>query len=167
MSDPNAEPTASLATRLRDLPGATWARAVPYSAVAGLAIGIPSDLIPNPLFGRPVPVGPIDYVIWAITAGLMGLIFAVRNDPADHDDTQPAVGGLLAFLAVGCPTCNQIVVALVGSSGALSWWAPAQPAVGLAAIALLVMALRKRLATYDIDACPLPATVTDETRSRR
>ena len=53
--------------------------------------------------------------------------------------------------------CNQAVVALVGISGALSWWAPVQPIVGLVAVALLVWTLRKRLRTYRAVACPIPA----------
>ena len=52
--------------------------------------------------------------------------------------------------------CNQAVVALVGVSGALSWWAPVQPFVGLLAVALLLYTLRKRLNTYRLAACPVP-----------
>ena len=47
-------------------------------------------------------------------------------------------------------------VALVGVSGALSWWAPVQPFVGLLAVALLVYTLRKRFNTYRLAACPVP-----------
>ena len=61
----------------------------------------------------------------------------------------------MSFLAVGCPVCNQAVVALVGTSGALSWWAPVQPFVGLVAIGLLLWTLRQRLATYELVACPI------------
>jgi hypothetical protein len=39
----------------------------------------------------------------------------------------------------------------------MSWWAPVQPLVGAAAIGLLLMALRQRLATYQLTACPIPA----------
>ncbi len=68
-------------------------------------------------------------------------------------------GGLISFLAVGCPVCNQLVVALVGTSGALSWWAPVQPVVGVLAVAMLVYTLRMRLATYRLTACPVPELV--------
>lgn len=66
-------------------------------------------------------------------------------------------GGFASFLAVGCPVCNQAVIALVGAGGALSWWAPVQPVLGVLAIALLVHTLRRRLATYDLASCPIPA----------
>ncbi len=127
-------------------------------------IGLPSDLIENPIFGRPVPIRTIDYVIWAVTSLLIGLVFAIRPTPvtAEHvaDDEQQQSraiwGGFVSFLAVGCPVCNQLVVAAVGASGALSWWAPVQPAVGLAAVGLLLWALKKRLDTYELTSCPLP-----------
>ena len=147
--------------QLRALPPTTWMRALPIAAVAAAAIAIPADLIENPIFGRPIDPKPIDYVILAATAALIGLIFAIRPDAAsardESDQTRTVWGGFVSFLAVGCPVCNQAVVALVGTSGALSWWAPVQPIVGLLAIALLIHALRRRLDTYDLVACPVPA----------
>ncbi|NIR41534.1 MAG: hypothetical protein GWN79_26675, partial [Actinobacteria bacterium] len=94
------------------------------------------------------------------TAALIGIILAIRPDaPNVRDETdqnRTMWGGFVSFLAVGCPVCNQAVVALVGTSGALSWWAPVQPVVGLAAVALLVHTLRRRLDTYRLAACPIP-----------
>lgn len=144
---------------LRALPAATWLRAIPYAAITAVLIGVPSDLIDTPIFGRPVETRPIDYVILAITSALIGLVFAVRvpRHSALDDDTRPVWGGFVSFLAVGCPVCNQLVVALVGTSGALSWWAPVQPVVGLIAIGLVLFALKRRLATYELVACPIPA----------
>ena len=137
-----------------------------YGVVAAVLIGIPSDLIDTPIFGRPIDARWLDWVILAITSALIGLIFAIRPPSGGADaDADSAVerqgtttlwGGLVSFLAVGCPVCNQAVVALVGISGALSWWAPVQPIVGLAAVALLVWTLRKRLRTYRTVACPIP-----------
>lgn len=146
--------------QLRALPPATWLRALPYAAVAAVLIAVPSDLIDTPFFGRPVEVRTIDYVILAITAGLIGLIFAIRvpqDEAAERQDTRTVWGGFVSFLAVGCPVCNQLVVGLVGTSGALSWWAPVQPIVGLAAVGLLLWTLRYRLRTHELSACPVPA----------
>ena len=75
----------------------------------------------------------------------------------ERDERRTVWGGFVSFLAVGCPVCNQAVVALVGTSGALSWWAPVQPVVGVAAVALLLYTLRKRLETYQLTSCPVPA----------
>jgi len=146
--------------KLRALSPSTWPRAALFAAIAAVVIGVPSDLIDTPVFGRPVDTRPIDYVILVITAALIGLIFAIRGEQpstvTERDDTRTVWGGFVSFLAVGCPVCNQAVVALVGTSGALSWWAPLQPVVGLAAIGLLLYTLRKRLTTYDLAACPVP-----------
>jgi hypothetical protein len=153
---------------LRELPRAVWPRAVVYGAITAVLIGIPSDLIDTPIFGRPIDARWLDYVILATTSALIGLILAIRppaageNADAESDverqGTTTLWGGLVSFLAVGCPVCNQAVVALVGISGALSWWAPVQPVVGLAALTLLVWTLRKRLRTYRAVACPIPAS---------
>lgn len=156
---------AAVLRELRELPRAVWPRAVVYGAIAAVLIGIPSDLIDTPIFGRPIDALWLDWVILAITSALIGLIFAIRppsaasstEDAVERQGTTTLWGGLVSFLAVGCPVCNQAVVALVGISGALSWWAPVQPVVGLAAVALLVWTLRKRLRTYRAVACPLPA----------
>lgn len=151
------------------LPRATWPRAVLFAGIAAVLIAVPSDLIDTPIFGRPVAVRWIDYVILAVTSALIGLIFAIRLEPAeeassqelaltvDRQGTRTIWGGFVSFLAVGCPVCNQAVVALVGVSGALSWWAPVQPIIGLLAVGLLLYTLRKRLNTYRLAACPVPA----------
>ncbi|MEQ8719211.1 MAG: hypothetical protein RIE08_16495 [Acidimicrobiales bacterium] len=162
---------------LRSLPLRTWPRAVPIALIAYVLIAVPSDLIDTPWFGRPVPIRAIDYVIASIAAALIGLTLAIRPESSvvdgvagsggdtaradavgalEGEDTRTVWGGFASFLAVGCPVCNQAVVALIGTGGALSWWAPVQPVVGLIAIGLLVHTLRRRLATYDLVACPLP-----------
>lgn len=148
-------------TQLRALPPTTFVRAVPYAVIAAVVIGIPADLIDTPIFGRPVDTRPIDYIIWIITSALIGLVFAVRlpasaRDEQERNETRTVWGGFVSFLAVGCPVCNQAVVALIGTSGALSWWAPVQPFVGALAIGLVLWALRTRLATYQLTACPIP-----------
>ena len=156
-------------TELLELPRSTWPRAVVFAGIAAVLIAVPSDLIDTPIFGRPVEVRWIDYVILAVTSALIGLIFAIRPEPSevaateelavtvDRQGTRTIWGGFVSFLAVGCPVCNQAVVALIGVSGALSWWAPVQPFVGLLAVGLLLYTLRKRLNTYKLATCPVPA----------
>lgn len=147
-----------LAARLRAQPADTWVRAAGYAVVAAVLIAVPSALIDTPLFGRPVPVRAIDPVILAATATLIGLILAIRapdDASAAADERRTLWGGFVSFLAVGCPVCNQAVVALVGASGAMAWWAPVQPLVGALAIGLLLWTLRRRLLTFDLAACPV------------
>ncbi|MEM9653347.1 MAG: hypothetical protein AAGA65_14710 [Actinomycetota bacterium] len=149
---------------LRLLGPRTWLRAALLAPVVALIIAVPADLIDNPVFGRPIPPKPIDYGILAVTAALIGLILAIRPEPSaatERQETRTLWGGAVSFLAVGCPVCNQAVVALVGTSGALSWWSPVQPIVGLVAVGLLVWTLSLRLRTYRLTACPLPGSSSE------
>ena len=125
--------------------------------VSALAIGLPTDVIPNPVFGRQgTPVEPWAVPVLAITSVLSGLLFATylrSGEPVDGDDTEGldrpsrfgSLGGLLSFFAIGCPICNKLVVIALGTSGALTWFAPIQPYLGVVALALLAWALRVRL----------------------
>ncbi|GGT37392.1 hypothetical protein GCM10010271_46780 [Streptomyces kurssanovii] len=57
--------------------------------------------------------------------------------------------GLLSLLAVGCPVCNKLVLVLLGTSGALTYWAPLQPLVAVVSFVLLAEAALRRLSTAD------------------
>jgi hypothetical protein len=114
--------------------------------LATLAIGIPTDVIPNPIFARPTtPVRGLDYVFLATTAVLAGLLAASFAFPQTRacatQQGRATAGGLLSFLAIGCPTCNKVVVLAIGASGALDWFAPLQPLLGVASVALLLVAV--------------------------
>lgn len=51
-----------------------WAVAAIAALIALVLTGIPTAIIANPLFVRMTPVRPQDYIIWAATAVLIGLI---------------------------------------------------------------------------------------------
>ncbi len=117
-------------------------------------MGVPTDVIPNPVFGRPIDVTWWSYPVLVATAVLGGLLIAtyVRSEPGggaidelDRPGRTGGAGGLLSFFAVGCPTCNKLVVVALGSTGALDWFAPAQPLLAAASLLLLAWALRARL----------------------
>jgi len=131
-----------------------WVSAGVGAVVTALLVGIPTDVIPNPVFGRPVEVTWWSYPVLVVTAVFGGLLIAtyVREPgtaPLDEELDRPGrtggIGGLLSFFAVGCPTCNKLVVVALGSTGALDWFAPAQPLLAVASIVLLAWALRARL----------------------
>lgn len=135
-----------------------WLLAAAAGIVTALAIGLPTDVIPNPVFGRPVPVTWWSLPVLLVTAVLGGLLAAtyVRDPMVDLD--RPArvggLGGLLGFFAVGCPVCNKLVVVALGTTGAVELFAPVQPLLALASIVLLAVALRRRL--HGELACPVP-----------
>jgi len=140
-----------------------WATAVVAGLLVTIAVGVPSDVIPNPVFGRPVEVTWWSYPVLVATAVLGGLLAAtyvrrpdgtdspVGDDELDRPGRVGGVAGLLSFFAIGCPTCNKLVLAAVGTSGALDWFAPAQPLLAIASLVLLAWALRARL--RDADTC--------------
>jgi len=141
-------------TELAHWPLRRWGTAAAAAVVAALAIGLPTDVIPNPVFGRPVDITWWSYPVLVITAVLSGLLVAtyVRDpdmgpptDELDSAGRAGGIGGLLTFFAVGCPTCNKIAVVALGSTGALDWFAPAQPLLAIASIVLLMWALQSRL----------------------
>jgi hypothetical protein len=139
-----------------------WTAAAGGAVAVALLIGLPTEMIPNPVFARPLPVLWWNYPVWLATAVMSGLLLAtyVREGAAAADE-QPSrrggLGGLLAFFAVGCPICNKLVVVALGTSGAMTWFAPLQPVLAIGALALLVAALRGRLRGQR--ACAVPRRV--------
>jgi hypothetical protein len=137
-----------------------WTTAIGGAVAVALAIGLPTEMIPNPWFHRMMPVVWWNIPVWLATAALSGLLLAtyVREGPAP-DVTRSArggIGGVLAFFAVGCPVCNKLVVVALGTSGAMSWFAPVQPLLAVAALGLIAVALRSRLRGER--SCPVPTS---------
>jgi hypothetical protein len=134
------------------------------AALAGLAyllvVGVPTDLIDTPVFGREIPPTWWSWPALAVSSVLAGLLAATyvragetpeQLGPVERGGT---AGGVLTFFAVGCPVCNKLVLLALGSSGAITWFEPVQPVLQLAAMALLGWALHRRLAGEL--ACRLP-----------
>lgn len=158
------------ATRLlRTVAPRTWLRAGAIGVVAALVIGLPTDVVPNPVFGRSsIPVRWWDPVVLVATSFLIGLVLALRPSDvadgdheevtasADGDDRRVLLGGVGGLLAVGCPTCNHLVVAVIGTSGALSFFQPIQPILALASVGLLGWAVRRRVRDLRDPSCPVP-----------
>ncbi|WP_418606842.1 hypothetical protein [Georgenia sp. SUBG003] len=55
--------------------------AVAATVVVAVTIGVPTVLIPNPLFGREIPVEPWSYPVWVLTSVLAGLLVATYVRP--------------------------------------------------------------------------------------
>ena len=129
-----------------------------FAVAFALLIGIPTVLIPNPVFGRQVPVQAWNYPVWIASSILGGMLAAsyVRHardevDATRADDAGDApsrfgmVGGVLAWFAVGCPVCNKLALLALGYSGAITWFAPVQPFLAAAALITTAGALVVRL----------------------
>lgn len=132
--------------QLRTWSGRRWLMAALSALVTVAFIGVSTAMIPNPVFGRDIPTTPWAWPVLIITAVLAGLIAAtyVRSG-SEKLSKRGIAGGLLSYFAVGCPVCNKLVLLAFGYTGALEWFAPAQPVLAVLGIGLLGYALYRRL----------------------
>jgi hypothetical protein len=153
-----------------------FAWAIAWTLVSLVAFGLIAAILPNPVFGRQIPPEPFAIAIWLVSAPLMGLLgatYMARAVPARatpgavalvpagdlserRGTTIGTVASLGAFLAIGCPVCNKIALVLLGTSGAMTLFAPIQPIIGAASLMLLAgtLAWRFRLRVRG-GACPI------------
>jgi len=148
-----------------------WSLSALYTAGSALLLGVPTLLIPNHLFSRTVPTSLQDYVIWIISALLLGPLLALMTlypmpsskaaqEKRSLAGSGRAFGGaVLSFFSVGCPVCNKVVVLLLGLGGAMTIFNPLRPFLGLASIVLLgvTLFLRVRVVRYG---CSIPPQKT-------
>lgn len=138
-----------------------WVVSGVVAALVALVMGLATAIIDNPLFVRMIPTPWWAYPVWIASAVLLGLLVGTYVAPrgkeatATRNDQRRGLGGmLLAWFAVGCPTCNMLVVLALGTSGAVSWFQPLQPILAAGSLVLLVIALRSRL--RNATSCPAP-----------
>ncbi|MFF8818449.1 hypothetical protein ACF07D_10695 [Leucobacter sp. NPDC015123] len=128
-------------------------------------VGVATVLIPNPWFAREIETVWWNYPVWILTAIGVGLLTAtymrpagtggVTETPTERRSTRMGLaGGVLTWFAVGCPVCNKIALIALGYSGAITWFAPLQPVLAVAALLLTAIALVWRLSGQV--ACPMP-----------
>ena len=136
---------------LRAWPARRWRAATLAALGTVLLVGLPTVLIPNPVFGREIPMTWWSWPVLIVAAVLSGLLVGtyVSAPQPEGLEEQGArrgmLGGLLTFFAVGCPVCNKIVLLALGSAGAMQWFAPVQPLLAVAAVVALAWALHTRL----------------------
>lgn len=151
-----------------------------------LLVGVVTVLIPNPWFARDIDTVWWNYPVWILTAigaGMLTATYVRTPGPAgsdaatvpgasDDSDSPEArrsarmgiAGGVLSWFAVGCPVCNKLALLALGYSGAITWFAPVQPFLALAAMVLTGVALVWRLRGQV--ACPVaPAAASPATNS--
>ena len=159
-----------LATVKRFLVLRTWSATHWVVAVLGglttfLLLGLPTDVIDNPIFGRAIDETPWSMPVLVVTSLLSGLLIATYVDApfARGSARAGSLGGLFAFFAIGCPVCNKLVLVALGTTGAMNFFAPVQPYLAVTGLVLLVWALVRRLG--GVESCPLPGMV-DVSRHR-
>jgi hypothetical protein len=153
---------------LRSWTARRWLVAAATTVVVTLVTAIPTDLIDTPVFGRQVSPAAWAWPALLVSSALAGLLtatYVAAAQPATQStERRGLLGGLLTYFAVGCPVCNKLVLLALGASGAMRWFAPVQPLLQVAAVALLTWALQQRLrgerfcrTTFKPPAMPEPA----------
>ncbi|WP_201774754.1 hypothetical protein [Demequina salsinemoris] len=146
---------------LRAWPARRWWFALGTAVATFLFIAIPTDLIPNPLFGREIPPTPWSWWALGISSVLAGLVAATYVAAPEEARTEKEgrlgmAGGIVTFFAVGCPVCNKIVLLALGYTGAIQWFEPIQPYLAIGAIGLLGWAFVARVRRER--SCVIPRT---------
>lgn len=147
-----------------------WVVAISVGVLTYFVIALPTAVVENPIFGREIAVTSWSVTVIVISSILTGLLTAtyVKNDFSDENPKHLKIGSagaLLSFFAVGCPVCNKLALIALGYSGAIQYFAPIQPYLALAGIALLMYSLRMRL--NNEYSCSLPFQSTSKTMGEK
>lgn len=141
-----------------------WGIALVSGVAVAALVALPTAVIPNPVFGRAIEVTWWSYPVVILSGIFGGLLIAtyIREPGAEEIDKAAkvgTVGGFLAFFAVGCPVCNKLVLLALGTSGAMTWFAPVQPFLAVASVVVMAWALRIRL--RGMTSCEMPKAAAD------
>ncbi|MDN4481987.1 hypothetical protein [Demequina lignilytica] len=144
---------------LRAWPARRWMVAAATAAATYLLIALPTDLIPNPVFGREIPPTAWSYWALGLSAVLSGLVTATyvatpEEAQRPREGRLGMAGALVTFFAVGCPVCNKLVLLALGYTGAIQFFEPIQPYLAAGAIVLLAWAFVARVRRES--SCVLP-----------
>lgn len=140
----------SVAAELATWPVRRWLFAVGTAVATIVLVAVPTAMIPNPVFGRQIPPTVWAWPVLSVTAVLAGLVaatYVARKDVpgGEQGGKLGAAGAFVTFFAVGCPVCNKLVLLALGYTGALQFFAPVQPFLAAASVALLALALVLRV----------------------
>ncbi len=106
-----------------------------------VALGSVAALWENPLFIRMTPVSGFEIAALAMLSLLLGVYVAIRR-PFCSIKTVGA-GGVLGFLGIACPVCNQILLFLFGGELLLTYYEPVRIYVAAAGVLIAALAVAR------------------------
>ena len=106
-------------------------------------LGTVTALWQNPFFIRMTPITIWDFVILGLEALLLGMYLGIRAPACGV--ARASLGGVFGFLGFGCSICNQLLILIFGASFLLTYFEPYRYLVGFAGIAMLILALVRKL----------------------
>lgn len=124
----------------------TRLKAVMYSIILFLILALPSGLIPNQIipYTRMTPSNILDYLFVFTTSVLASIYLVLPETKACDMDNKAFLGGFAGFLAFACPTCNFLLVGLLGFNTVLNTFDPLRPFIGLLSIVILLYSINKK-----------------------
>ncbi len=117
---------------------------------SGIAFGLLTALIPNPLFTRMTVVEWWGYGLYALTSLLLGLFMGLREWSKAKGLGKACAGGALGVFGYSCALCNKLLVALLGLTAVAAYVQPLQPLFGLLGVGLLGLACARELRAIKI-----------------
>ena len=105
------------------------------AAAAFVALGTVAALWDNPLFVRMTPAGDWEIALLALLALLLGVYTAIRRPQCTFRTA--GAGGVLGFLGVACPVCNQVLLLVFGGELLLTYFEPIRLYVGALGAAMV------------------------------
>ena len=106
-----------------------------------VALGTVAALWENPLFVRMTPAGDLEVVLLGLLSVLLGTYVAVRRPFCSVKTV--GVGGVLGFIGVACPVCNQILLLLFGGDLLLTYFEPVRVYVAAAGVLAVAFAVAR------------------------
>ena len=106
-----------------------------------VALGTVAALWQNPLFVRMTPAGEIEVVLLGLLALLLGTYVAIRRPFCSVKTV--GVGGVLGFIGVACPVCNQVLLLLFGADLLLTYFEPVRIYVAGAGVVVVAAAVAR------------------------
>jgi len=142
--------------------GSHWFRlTAPGTAVAAamfVGLGTVAALWDNPMFMRMSPAGGLEIALLALQSVLAGVYVGL---PPTHCGARTAgAGAALGFLGIACPTCNKVLVALLGAGLLLEYFEPVRLYVAAAGAALLTAAIYVKRASASGAPAPVGRSIT-------
>ncbi len=110
-----------------------------------VGLGTVAALWENPLFIRMTPTGDFEIVLLAALSILLGVYAAVRRPFCSIKAA--GAGGVLGFLGVACPVCNQILLLLFGGELLLTYYEPARIYLATAGVLVVAVVLAREWAS--------------------
>jgi hypothetical protein len=114
-------------------------KGVAIAVASFLMLGTVAALWENPIFIRMTPAGISEIILLGAMSLLLGIYVVVRR-PACSIRTA-GTGGVLGFVGVACPVCNQILLWVFGGDLLLTYFEPIRVYVAAAGVLVLAAAV--------------------------